>query len=325
MATIKDVARLAGVSISTVSKYINGGSVRQENALSIRQAIEELDFHANPFARGLKTQTNRSIGILLPDMTAPFYGAVTTTIDRILRENGYHTLFSCYGANHGLERENLQFLLSTGISGLIYVPEDLSADEFHELTCNLGIPTVQMDRIIQGVDTDAVLSDNVDAAYQGVTRLIQRGHTRIAAITGPKSVFSSRERLVGYLRALSDNNILYDDELVINGEYTFANGYRGFEALMALPAPPTAVFTSNYDITLGLITAARERGFHIPEQIDIVGFDCADVCAIMRPPLPVMQQQEQLIGQMTAEYILQRLSGYSGPPRITRLPCKMTP
>ena len=215
MATIKDVARLADVSVSTVSKYINGGSVRQENALSIRQAIETLGFHVNPFARGLKTQTNRSIGILLPDMTAPFYGAVTTTIDRILRENGYHTLFSCYGANHGLERENLQFLLSTGISGLIYVPEDLSADEFHELTSNLGIPTVQMDRIIQGVDTDAVLSDNVDAAYQGVTRLIQRGHTRIAAITGPKSVFSSKERLVGYLRALSDNNILYDDELVI--------------------------------------------------------------------------------------------------------------
>lgn len=325
MATIKDVARLADVSVSTVSKYINGGNVRQENALAIRQAIEELDFHVNPFARGLKTQTNRSIGILLPDMTAPFYGAVTSTIDRILRENGYHTLFSCYGANHGLERENLQFLLSTGISGLIYVPEDLSADEFHELTSNLGIPTVQMDRIIQGVDTDAVLSDNVDAAYQGVTQLIQRGHTRIAAITGPKSVFSSKERLVGYLRVLSDHNILYDDELVINGENTFATGYRGFDALMALPVAPTAVFTSNYDITIGLITAARERGLHIPEQIDIVGFDCADVCAIMRPPLPVMQQQEQLIGQMTAEYILQRLSGYSGPSRVTRLPCMMTP
>lgn len=325
MATIKDVARMADVSVSTVSKYINGGNVRQENALSIRQAIEELDFHVNPFARGLKIQTNRSVGILLPDMTAPFYGAVTSTIDRILRENGYHTLFSCYGANHGLERENLQFLLSTGISGLIYVPEDLSADEFHELTSNLGIPTVQMDRIIQGVDTDAVLSDNVDAAYQGVTRLIQRGHTRIAAITGPKSVFSSKERLVGYLRALSDNNILYDDELVINGENTFATGYRGFDALMSLPVVPTAVFASNYDITIGLVTAARERGLHIPEQIDILGFDCADVCAIMRPPLPVMQQQEQLIGQMTAEYILQRLGGYSGPPRVTRLPCNMTP
>lgn len=325
MATIKDVARMADVSLSTVSKYLNGGNVRPDNAEAIAQAIEKLEYRVNPFARGLKAHTSYSVGILLPDMTAPFYGSVVMTIDKVLREHGYHTLISCYGSNHGLEREKLQYLLSTGISGLIYVPEDLSAEEFYELTSHYRMPTVQMDRVIQGVDTDAVLVDNTDAAYFGVSHLIQKGHTRIAAITGPKSVFSSKERLVGYLRALSDHNILYDDALVISGQSTFATGYQGFSALMELSTPPTAVFTSNYDITIGLVTAAREREMHIPEDIDIFGFDCGEICTMMRPPLPVMQQPEQQIGQTTADYLLQRLSGYAGPSRVTRLACKMVP
>ena len=133
MATIKDVARLAGVSVSTISKYLNGGNVLEENAEAIRRAISELDYRVNPFARSLKTQRSKSIGVLLPDITAPFFGNVLTAMDKVLRENGYHSLISCYSSNHGLERDNLSFLLSAGIDGLIYAPEDLSVDEFYEL------------------------------------------------------------------------------------------------------------------------------------------------------------------------------------------------
>lgn len=323
MATIKDVARMAGVSVSTVSKYINGGSVRSKNIEPIRNAIAALDYRVNPFARRLKAQRSRSIGILLPDITAPFYGAVLTALDKVLREHGYHTLISCYGSNHGLERENLRFLITNGIDGLVYVPEDLSADEFCELTENFSIPTVQVDRIIQGVSSDAVLVNNADAAYQAVSRLIDKGHRRIAAITGPKSVFSAKERLVGYLRALSDREILYDDELVISETNTFATGYRGCEALMQLDDRPTAVFTTNYDITMGLITAARERGIRIPEDMDIFGFDCVEICTMLKPPVPVVHQPEQEIGQTAARYLIQRLEGYSGPPRTTRLTCRL--
>lgn len=325
MATIKDVAKLADVSLATVSKYINGGKVRPENAAAIAQAIAQLDFRVNPHARGLKTQVSRAVGILLPDMTAPFYGSVVTAIDRVLREQGIHTLIACYGADHGLEREKLQFLLSNGIMGLIYVPEDLSCEEFCELTAHWGVPAVQMDRMIPGVECDAVLVDNTDAAYHAVSHLIKKGHTRIAAITGSKSVFSSKERLVGYLRALSDHGLLYDDTLVISQKNDFATGYLGFDTLMSLQSPPTAVFTSNYDITMGLTTAARERGYHLPEDLDIVGFDCGDICAMMRPPLPVMQQPEQEIGRLAAEYLLQRMDGCTAPPRVTRLSCKMVP
>ena len=325
MATIKDVARLAGVSVSTISKYLNGGNVLEENAEAIRKAIAELDYRVNPFARSLKTQRSRAIGILLPEMTSPFFGRVVTSLDRHLREHGYHTLLSCYSSSYGLERENLQFLINNGIDGLVYAPEDISAEEFYELTASREIPMVQVDRIIQGVASDAVLVENSPAAYQAVSRLIQRGHRRIAAITGPKSVFSARERLVGYLRALSDHGILYDDSLVISDENTFATGYRGCESLMRLPEPPTAIFATNYDITIGLITAAREKGIRIPEQLDIVGFDCPEVCGMMNPPMPVVHQPEAEIGQTAAGYLMERLSGFDGQPRTTRLACTLVP
>lgn len=325
MATIKDVARMADVSLATVSKYLNGGNLRPENTAAIADAIARLDYRVNPHARGLKNQAGSAVGILLPDMSAPFFGTIVTAIDRVLREQGIHTLIACYGADHGLEREKLTFLLSTGIRGLIYAPENLSSEEFAELTALWSIPTVQMDRMIPGVECDAVLVDNTDAAYHGVAHLIEKGHTRIAAITGPKSVFSAKERLVGYLRALSDHGLLYDDTLVISKRNDFATGYRGFEALMALESLPTAVFTANYDITMGLATAARERGCRIPEDLDIVGFDCGDIFAMMHPPLPVMQQPEQEIGKLAAEYLLSRMGGNSEPPRTTRLQCKMVP
>ena len=323
MATIKDVAKAAGVSMATISKYINGGHVRAENAEAIRRAIAELDYRVNPFARNLKIQRSRSVGILLPDMTAPFYGSVVTAIDKTLREQGYHTIISCYSSNHGLERDNLQFLITNGIDGLIYAPEDLSADEFYELTANCRIPTVQIDRMIQGVDSDAVLVDNADAVYQAVTKLAFDGHRRIGIITGPKSVFSAKERLVGYLRALSDCGILYDDTLVISEDNDFATGYRGCVNMMKLEDRPTAVFTTNYNITFGFITAARERGLRIPEDIDVFGFDCVDICSMMKPPLPVVHQPEQEIGHTAASYLIERLGGYCGEPRTTRLKCRI--
>ena len=323
MATIKDVARVAGVSMSTVSKYLNGGNVRPENIGPIRDAIDALDYRVNPFARSLKTQRSRSIGILLPEMTAPFFGNVVMALDRTLREHNYHCLVSCYSSSHGLERDNLQFLISNGIDGLVYSPENLTAEEFYELTAKHSIPTVQVDRMIQGVASDTVLVDNADVVYGAVSRLIDKGHRRIAIVTGLKSVYSAKERLVGYLRALSDHGILYDDSLVISGPYEFSTGYRAVNTLLQLPDPPTAVFATNYDFTIGLATAIREQGLRIPEDIDLFGFDCADICTMMNPPLPVVHQPEFQMGQTAAQYLIDRLEGYTGEPRVTRLKCRI--
>lgn len=325
MATIKDVAKMAGVSIASVSKYINGGNLRKENAEAIRQAIASLDYRVDPFARGLKAHRDRAVGVLLPDMTAPFYGNVVMAFSRVMRERDYHCLISSYGANHGLERDNLKFVLTCGVDGLLYSPEDLSAEEFSELTAHCGIPIVQFDRMIQGVDIDTVLVDNADVVYRAVSKLIANGHTKIAIITGPKSVFTAKERMVGYLRALADGGILYDDDLVVSGQNDFATGYRSCEILMKTEDRPTAVFTTNYDITTGFISAVRERGMRVPEDVTVIGFDSVEICSMMTPPLPVVHQPDQLIGQTAAKFLLDRLDGYSGDARISRLNCRITP
>ena len=323
MATIKDVARLAGVAPSTISKYINGGKVRKENVEPIEKAIAALEYRANPYARSLKTGHNRSIGVLIPDMIASFYGNVVMNLARTVREQDYHCLISSYSANHGMERDNLKFLLTCGIDGLIYAPEDLSADEFNELTAHCGIPIVLIDRLIPGVEVDAVLVDNAEVVYEAVSRMLHKGHTRVAIVTGPKSVYTAKERMVGYLRALSDAGILYDEELIISGKNEFATGYRGFEKLMKLPEPPTAILATNDDITMGMVTALHEHGPQIINRVELFGFDRVDVCSMVKPPLPVVQQPEQAIGRIAAQYLLERIDGYHGAPRTQRLNCKI--
>lgn len=325
MTAIKDVARLAGVSPSTVSKYINGGSVRKENIASIRSAIARLDYRVNPIARSLKTRRSYSVGILLPSLAAPFFSSVFMASDRVLRERGYHSMISCYYADHGLERDYLSYLMNAGADGLIYVPENLTAEEFQELTAHRDIPVVQVDRMIPGVDSDTVLSENKKSACLAVSRLTAKGHRRIALVGGPSSVQTAKERLAGYLQALELNGILYDGTLVFSGELSFAFGYQSFGELMDSAVPPTAIFSTNHDITMGVITAARERGLRIPEEVDVFGFDCVDVCAVMSPPLPVVYQPEEEMGRLAAAYLMERLDGYSGEPRRTRLPCKLVP
>ena len=242
MTTIKDVARLAGVSPSTVSKYINGGSVRKENIASIRSAIARLDYRVNPIARSLKTRRSYSVGILLPSLAAPFFSSVFMASDRVLRERGYHSMISCYYADHGLERDYLSYLMNAGADGLIYVPENLTAEEFQELTAHRDIPVVQVDRMIPGVDSDTVLSENKKSACLAVSRLTAKGHRRIALVGGPSSVQTAKERLAGYLQALELNGILYDGTLVFSGELSFAFGYQSFGELMDSAVPPTAIF-----------------------------------------------------------------------------------
>ena len=323
MATIKDVAQLAGVSISTVSKYLNGGHVRPEKLEPIRSAIVQLDYRVNPIARSLKIRRSHSVGILLPSLAAPFFSSVFMASDKVLREQGYHSMISCYYADHGLERDYLSYLLGVGVDGLIYVPENLTAEEFQELTLHRDVPVVMVDRMIPGVDADAVLAENKKSSCNAVSRLIEKGHRRIALVGGPSSVLTAKERLAGYLQALELYNILYDDALVFSGELSFAFGHQSFLELMNTGTPPTAVFSTNHDITMGVVTAAREQGLRIPEDVEIFGYDSVNICAVMTPPLPVVYQPEQEIGRTAAAYLIERLEGYAGASRKTRLPCEM--
>ena len=167
------------------------------------------------------------------------------------------------------------------------------------------------------------MADHAGSSFEAVSALIRQGHRRIAMLTGSKAVYSFKERLVGYLRGLSGHGIRYDDGLVIEGRDDFATGYRGLQKLMKLKDPPTAAFCASYNITLGLITAAGERNLTLPENLTVCGFDCAEICSMVHPPLSAVHQPEQLIGQRSAEFMVERLQGYSGPPRVLSLKCTL--
>ncbi len=311
--------------MATVSKYLNGGKVRPQHEERIRSAITELQYRVNPFARGLKAQHSPYIGVLLPEIAVPFYGNVVSALERVLREDGLHCIMSAYSSNHGLERDHLQFLLSSGIEGLVYMPEHLTSEEFYELTAHYCVPTVLVDRMVQGVDADCVLVNNSEAVQEAMDRLIDQGHRRIAIVAGPQSVFTAKERMVGYLRSLSDHGILYDESLVVNKPTTFATGYQSAQKFMKLQNPPTAIVATNYDMTLGLISGLRDMELHIPDDVQVFGFDSVELRNVLRTPLPVVSQPEEEIGKTAAKYLLDRLNGFTGAGRVTRLNCTVYP
>ncbi len=319
MATIRDVAEYSGLSVATISKYLNGGPVKAQNRQKIQDAIRALDYQVNPYARSLKTRKSMSVGVLLPSMITPFFINMVLSLDSILRRRGYNSLVCFYGPDHGLEREKFQFLVNAGVDGLIYAPEHITYEEYADLMVGHSIPVILADRLIAGIQADAVLVDSASAVQAAVQQLLSQGRQKIAFINGPETVYTAKERMSGYLRGLSQAGVQYDPQLVRSGDYTFSTGYRCLHELMALPQPPDAIIMSNYDLTLGAITAAHELSIRIPEQTALYGFDCKDVCGIMVPPIPVILQPEAEIGKLAAEYLLQRLNGFDGEPRITRL------
>lgn len=320
MSTIRDVAKRANVSVATVSKYLNGGHVRKQKEQAIQAAVQELEYQINPYAKSLRTRRSMAVGILLPSALTPFFSNMLQSLDFSLRRAGYQTLVSFYRPDHGIEREKLQFLSRAGIDALAYTPENITSSEFQDIFSASSMPIVLIDRMIAGIEADAVLVDSSTAVYTAIERLIAQQHRRIAIINGPPSVYTAKERMAGYLHALSAHSIAYEPDYVQSGEYAMRTGYQGFLKLMSLPVPPTAIITMNYDLTLGALTAAQEYSVRIPSEVALFGFDCSDICNVISSPIPIIHQPEQELGSQTAQFLLERINGYTGPARLARLP-----
>ncbi len=190
MSTIKDVARRTGLSLSTISKYLNGGNVREENRLAIDAAIEELDYSVNVFARSLKANRSMTIGVLLPTISSPFFGRVVAAMEPVLRRSGYECFVCSYDFDREQELKKLEFLARYHVDGIVYVPENVTAGE---VRARVGaIPVVLIDRSLDQADYDTVVVDNLNAVYMAIELLIGRGHRRIGLIAGPQTISTAR-------------------------------------------------------------------------------------------------------------------------------------
>ena len=359
MPTIKDVAKQTGLSLATISKYLNGGNVRVENRRAIELAIETLGYRVNRNARSLKTNRTMTVGVVLPTLSVPFFGSVLSALDEHLRKAGYTTFVCSYDFDPQLEIEKLRVLASNNVDGIVLAAQNVSAEQLNAIRDMNGreLPMVLVDRTIPGFVCDSVVIDNLNATYGAVEQLITAGHRRIGIIVGPLDISTAYERMIGYKRALADYGLsigadaaepaagaqnplilvgTYDtpDEsearsdprhnLVQIGSYDFESGYRLFNQFMDMDNPPTALCVTNYDMTLGAVTAAHERGVVLGRDIGFVGFDAIDLCRIVSPPLSIIEQPTELMGLRAGEVLLGRLSGsVQDYPQVVRLKSKL--
>lgn len=323
--TIKDVAKETGLSIATISKYINGGNVLEENRASIDRAVEKLGFKVNTMARGLKTNKTMTVGVLIPDLKNIFCTTIISSLENSLMQSGYGTIVCDYGQREELESGKLSFLVDKQVDGVILLPSGAALPELGELTAR-GIPVVLIDRALEEPRCDTVLVDNLNASYNAVELLITKGHRRIGIICGPDDVFTARERLLGYVRVHGDYGMNVEEALVKKGDYGADSGYKLFNELMDAENPPSAVFVTNYEMTLGAVMAANERNVRFPADMSFIGFDNLQMAKVIKPRLSIVAQPMELIGETAASILLRRLRGdWGNYPAMVRLKTTLLP
>jgi len=322
-ATIKDVAKYTGLSTATISKYINGVRVKEKNRKLIEEAIEKLDFRVNEIARGLKTNRTMTVGVLIPSLENIFFTSIVSHIERVLQEHGYSTILCDYNQNCSLENSKFDFLMNKSVDGIILIPLGIDKERIKK-ALEREVPVILVDRLLKGLECDVILVDNLNASYDAVEQLIIKGHKRVGIICGPQNLYTAEERLRGYIRVHEDYNMPVDQALIRMGENEIQGGYNGIKELLELENPPTAVFATNYEMTVGAIMALNERNVRIPEDISFIGFDNLQLAKVVKPNFHVVVQPIRQIGETTANLLLRRLKkDYGNYPSISRLKTKL--
>lgn len=317
---MKDLARETGLGLATISSYFNGGNVREKNRIKIEAAIEKLHYEVNEMARGLKTNATKTIGVVIPELNNTFCAEIITEMEDIFRNQGYATIVCDCRTDPSLEYDSVSFLLRKRVDGLINFPVNGTGEHLRAFLRS-SKPVVVIDRLIEEKEVDTILVDNRRAAEDAVKLFLQNGHTEIGIITGPNDVFTARERLLGYQTALENAGKEVNPSLIYQGEYTIADGVKGLQTLCDNNPNMTAVFIANYELTLGAIIKANERGILVPQQLSMIGFDSLTMAKACRPTLTVVVQPTKEIARRAAECMLTKLKGETiGEARIQRLP-----
>ena len=318
-ATIKDVAKYAGVSTATVSKYINGVAVKEQNKVRIEEAIRVLDFKVNTMARGLKTNKTMTIGVLIPSLENIFATSIVSHIEGVFLQNGYSTIICDYNRDIGLENSKFDFLMSKYVDGVIIMPLGITEERVRN-AIDMDIPVVLIDRPVKNGECDVVLVDNLNASYDAVEKLIMKGHREIGIISGPQDIYTAQERLKGYLRVHEDYGLKVNKKNIKYGDYEIQSGYDRMKEFLDSEKLPDAIFITNYEMTIGAVMALNESSVSIPEELSLIGFDNEQLAKIVKLNLAIVMQPIQQIGESAADIILKRLRGdRTNYPSLLRL------
>lgn len=315
-ATVREVARRAGVSPMTVSRVVNSsGRVRPETRLAVERVIAAVGYVPNGLARALTSRKTGVVGLMVPDVGNPFFAPVVRGAESIARRAGFRVIVCNSENNLAYEGEYIADMLRQRVEGLLIAPV---GDESRAHLLRLErhrTPFVLIDRTVSGVECDVVHGDSVGGARRLVEHLISLGHRRIAIIAETLSVSTARDRRRGYAEALTTAGIALEPELLLETTVDLAGGYRAMQTLLGLARRPTAVFATNNLTAVGAIKAIREHGLVVPDDIALVAFDDIEHVAILWPFLTVMPQAPDTFGAIAAQLLMERINGRASEQR----------
>lgn len=319
-ATIVDVARVARVSVATVSRALSGGYCSPQTRERVLQAVEEVGYFPNRLARALVRRLSPTIGLVLPDIANPFFPALTRGVEDRASEFGFTVLLVNTDGDPARERRAVRSLLEHRVGGVILVTAQRGQRVVSDILAQ-GVPLVVMDRRAGAENVSTVTVDNVEGARLAVDHLLDLGHRRIAFIGGVPGAATAAGRLQGYRLALRSRGILLDPSLVAVGHFQYDGGYKAMRALLA--HRPTAVFAANDLMALGAIKAAREAGMEVPQDVSVVGFDDIPMAEMAHPPLTTVRQPAYEMGREAARLLVEFVRGTGGSPRDVVLPAEL--
>lgn len=311
MPTIYQVAERAGVSLSTVSRVLNGkASVNKALRERVEKAVKELNYRPNSVARSLANSRTDSVGVLASELNAPFFGDLMQAIELRLRAAGKHVIITVGRDCLETEKEAVEFLLGRSCDALIMHAEALS-DEYLLKLNQSKLPIALVNRQVEGLSEACTTLDNEKGGYLATRHLLELGHKNIAYISGPIEKRDAKLHLKGHKRALSEAGLPANSELIFEGNYTEEDGKLGLLELMARDLPFSALVCANDWMASGAISCARDLGMSLPQDLSIVGFDDGVFAHHMYPRLTTVSNPFADMAEMSAKYILNKVYGQS--------------
>lgn len=303
-STITDVAKFLNVSVSTVSRVMNGRDrVSSEMRKKVMDAVQKLNYVPNYAAVSIVKKRTNVIVVLVPDLNTPFFLNVVQGVENIAKSHGYFTMV--FSTNGSLEEESnfINGIMGRSVDGIIAVPSSPDLLHFEDY----DKPIVFVDRFNDNYSYDCVVIDNFKGAYTAVEHLVQMGHKKIAIISGPRELNIGKERYWGYDQAMRDNNLDIKDEYISIGGWSEKDGYDALSRFMRMMDPPTAIFATNENICRGVIKAAHDLNLKFVEDISLISFDDNELAQIVNPQISVVSRATNEMGNIGASILLDKI------------------
>lgn len=305
-STIKDVARKAGVSIATVSRVINkADNVNPELRKKVLAVIKELDYKPNQLARGLKNDITNTIGIIISDISNPFFMGIAREIENKVQDEGYTLLMVSTHDEPNKEYKYLKLLYEKRVDGIVISSTGKNEEYLNQIKSQ--VPVVLIDRRPENYRFDTVYVDKVEATNKMVNYLIENGHQKIAMISGPKELITNLDRFFGYTKAFYESGIELNNNLLLFGDFSEEFGRLAFRQLLESEQKPTAVISGSEIITKGILLEAKNMGVMIPEDISLISYGNIVMSELISPKIAYMDTLSRDIGRAAGDILLQRI------------------